>query len=296
MVRGCSGVLGGLVLSERRWITLLCWLGALITFNQPGIAQAASNRAGLDLASDRHGSSLILQVDTIMDGPLSYSPGPGYLDLDSRDGTIGSACDGLCWLPVIAIRTDWILSVNQQVVTDTATATLTSTPTDTPTPTDTATSTPTPTSTATRTHKPTRTSTPSVTPTPTATRTAYKSPTPTRTPFPTAAPATRTLTPSPTIPFTPTTAPTLTGTPTLPIETLPTLLYTLEVHTDTPTVSPTSSPTHIPSSTPSTPDQVIINLVQSGYFLQALLILFIIAVWGILATGLYIYLRRRNQG
>ncbi len=153
-------------------------------------------------------------------------------------------------------------------------------------PTSTATSTRTPTQT------PTRTYTPTVTPTRTATRT------PSRTPFVTPA----TSTPTPTVTLTLTASPSPTPSDTLtPSNTpgiMPTVEYTLPPpDTSTPTITPSPTIRTVPSITPGGPIQTLRNLVTAGDFLRLGLVLFVIAIWGILATGLYLFIvsRRRSQ-
>jgi hypothetical protein len=79
------------------------------------------------------------------------------------------------------------------------------------------------------------------------------------------------------------------------LEPLPKIEYTLAVATHTATTTPTQTPTPTPSSTLAGPDQVIVDLVQSGYFLRTVLIILILSAWGILATGLFIYLNHRMK-
>ncbi|MCJ7700781.1 MAG: hypothetical protein MUO62_04290 [Anaerolineales bacterium] len=170
----------------------------------------------------------------------------------------------------------------------TATATMTDTPTSTSTDTPTSTSTATPTASNT----PTKTLTPSQTPTRTATNTRVPTSTASRTPFPTAVTPTQTQSPTPTVVLSAT--PTYTPSPIL--EPLLTVVYTLAVQ-DSPTPSITPSPTYtlVPSLTSMGPDQRIIDMIESGNFLRPVLILLVVAVWGISAIGLYIYLTRRNN-
>lgn len=223
-----------------------------------------------------------MPVQLFLDGSLR-DPGPGDRSLWGVPAVNGG---------------DWLLSASSQITT---TSTATETPTDTPTPTDTETSTPTDTATATytatntATRTATRTSTPTQTPTRTATltRTPYISLTPSRTLFPTPKSPTPSLTASATATFTATLTQTATGIPTLTLEPLPTIEYTLVAATPSATITPTQSSTPTPSPTPAGPDQAIIELVQSGYFLRTVLIILILATWGILATGLFIYLNNR---
>ena len=285
----------------RRWIAAICWVVVLIIFTPTEIAQAVSHKAFLNVAPDPGllgpiwGTNAAFEGVNLFTAQLSSESGEILyknladdfpMDVHSLNGFAfldqDLACDGLCWYPVAAIRMDWLLGVSLQVSTTvpTATATLTATPTTTATSTSTRTS----------------TTTPTVTQTPTGTpsRTVYVSPTTTRTPFPTAVPATQVLTPSPTSTFTATITPTVTGTPTLLPESPPTIMYTLAVNTSTPTILPTPSPTQVPSVTPALPDQIIIELVESGNFIRTIVIILLIAVWGVFATGLFIYLNNRN--
>jgi hypothetical protein len=155
-----------------------------------------------------------------------------------------------------------------------------------PTPTPTATATATRTATST----PTRTSTPTVTPTRTATRT------PTRTPFVTP----DTATPTPTETLTPTASPssipTTTLTPSNTPGVMPTIEYTLPPpDTSTPTITPSPTIRTVPSITPSGPAQTVRNLIAAGNLLRLGLVLFVIAIWGILATGLYLFIMSRRR-
>lgn len=213
--------------------------------------------------------------------------------LDGSWGDSGVGDRSLWGVPAVS-GSDWLLSASSQI---TMTSTATETPTDTPTPTDTETATPTDTSTATNTatHTATRTATATQTPTRTATltRTPYISLTPSRTLFPTPKSPTPSLTATASATFTATLTQTATGIPTLTLEPLPTIEYTLAVASPSATSTPTQSTTPTPSPTPAGPDQAIIEMVQSGYFLRTVLIILILATWGILATGLFIYLNHR---
>ncbi len=199
------------------------------------------------------------------------------------------------------VGSGWLLSACYQITTTTPTAT--ETPTDTPTPTDTETATPTDTattthtttSTATRTVTSSATATRTPTRTATLTRTPYISLTPSRTPFPTSKSPTPSLTASATGTFTSTLTATATGIPTETLEPLPTIEYTLAMASPTATTTPTISPTLTPSPALAGSDQAIIELMQSGYFLRTILIILILAIWGILATGLFIYLNNRAK-
>ena len=173
----------------------------------------------------------------------------------------------------------------------TATATMTDTPTSTSTDTPTTTSTATSTATPTASNTPTKTQTPSQTPTRTVTNTRVPTSTASRTPFPTAVTPTQTQSPTPTVVL----SATPTETPSPILEPLLTVVYTLAVQ-DSPTPSITPSPTYtlVPSLTSMGPDQLIIDMVASGNFLRPVLILLVVAVWGVAAIGLYIYLTRRN--
>ena len=214
---------------------------------------------------------------------------PAELSLDERLGEPAPGDRALWGVPVVN-GSDWLLSASSQITT---TSTATETPTNTLTPTDTETATPTDTSTATNTPTRTATRTATSTRTATVTRTPYISLTPSRTLFPTVKSPTPSMTASATATFTATLTQTATGIPTLTLEPLPTIEYTLAMTSPsaTPTLSP--SPTPTPSLTPAGPDQAIIELVQSGYFLRTVLIILILAIWGILATGLFIFFNNR---
>jgi hypothetical protein len=155
---------------------------------------------------------------------------------------------------------------------------------------------PTPTPTPTATARSTRTNTPTSTSTRTATATRTKTRTPTRTPFRTP----DTLTPTASTTPTPTASVTITPTETLPPSVtsgnLPTVEYTLAPPpTTSPTVSPSPTIRTVPSITPSGPAQVLRNLATAGNLLRLGLVLFVIALWGIIATGLFIFLARRRK-
>jgi hypothetical protein len=169
--------------------------------------------------------------------------------------------------------------------TPTDTSTLTQTPTQSRTPSNTTTPIPTvtgPTSTASKTSTRTPSKTPSITPIPTQSPFPKAlTPTNTRTP-------TLTLSPSPTITFT------ATITPTSTFESVPTIVYTLKFQdTSTPISTPSPTIMTIPSITPSGLDQYLNNLVESGQVVQTVWIIIVVAFWGIIAIGTYIYLNNR---
>lgn len=153
-----------------------------------------------------------------------------------------------------------------------------------PTPTATATAT------VTRTNTPTSTATRTATPTRTATRI------PTRTPFGTPATLTPTASETATLTASATLTPTTTLTPSNTPGAMPTVEYTLPPpDTSTPTITPSPTIRTVPSITPHGPAQTLRNLASAGNLLRLGLVLFMIAIWGILATGLYLYLTRRRR-
>jgi len=168
-------------------------------------------------------------------------------------------------------------------ITTTATWTQTTTHTKTPT----TTNSPTP-----STIEPSLTASKTLTREPSKTLTNTQSPT--RTAFPTAVIPTTTptqswtLSPSQTITFT------ATLTPTSTFESVPTIVYTLKpMDTRTPTGTPSPTIMTIPSITPGGFDQYLNNLVESGEVVQISWIVIVVALWGIVALGIYIYINNR---
>jgi hypothetical protein len=170
-----------------------------------------------------------------------------------------------------------------------------------------ATPTPTPTETVAPTSSPTITRTPSQSPTPgpsiTPSRTPKISKTPTRTPTKTRTPFsnpnfTVTYTPSATGTPSPTQTPTPTTSGTATAESLPTVVYTLAVPTDTVVPKIRSLPTAAPTQTP-TPmaDQISIieQLINSGSLVVFGVILLTIAGWAVLSIGGYLLIFRRKS-
>lgn len=179
-------------------------------------------------------------------------------------------------------------------------------------PTNTSTSTPSRTTTATRTRTPTatRTNTPTKTatgPTATASKTPTRTTTgistrtlsPSRTPFPNynSPTATKISIPSPTLSITSAITTTITTTTNLTNtnESMPTALFTVENDSIIPVViTPTFTPKTIPSITPDYLEQVVSGMVASGNFVRNSLVLLTITIWGLISSGLYLFLSKRN--
>jgi hypothetical protein len=173
--------------------------------------------------------------------------------------------------------------------TETATSTYTPTQSLTPNHTQTPTASKSPTQ---STIEPSLTASATLTGTPSNTVTNTQLPT--RTTFPSEVIPINTPTPSWTLSPSPTITFTATLTPTSTFESVPTILYTLKpIDTRTPTRTPSPSIMTIPSITPAGLGQYFNYLVETGEVVKIGWIIIVVAFWGIIAIGIFIYINTR---